>query len=75
MAQAGDQVSDKQVLYEEFGEVLQFLRAVKETANMDALARMVVSGIEEAEDGEDGGEDVGRGKGYSDVLLPSTTTS
>lgn len=60
----------RQVLYEEFGEVLKFLRFVKEEGDLDALAKMVNSGDEEAEDGEDGGEDVGRGKAYLDVLLP-----
>ena len=43
----------RQVLHEEFGEAMQFLRSVQEKADMDALAGMVTSGDEETKDGKE----------------------
>jgi len=59
----------RQVIYEEFGEVLQVLRAITAKADMDELAAMVATKDEEAEDAEECGDDVGRGTGDQDLSV------
>ena len=64
----------RQVIYEEFGEVLQVLRAITAKGDMDAVAAMAGSKTEEAEDGEECGDDVGRKAGDQDVPVQGFVT-
>ena len=63
------------MIYEEFGEVLQVLRAITAKGDMDALAKMATTPRvvhitdEEAEDAEECGEDVGRKAGDQDLSV------